>query len=109
MPKNPAGKGKSHVSTSVDEELANEIVRRAENLRISKGAYLREVLDQWYRQGAKPVSHIDALSEREARGNILGAPGYVVTPKAVRAKIIDGDVAASIDRERKRNPERRRA
>jgi hypothetical protein len=64
MPTNPAGAGKEHVSTSVDNAIAAEIARRAETLGITKGAYLRLILEKWQSTGFPPVSKPDQLLQQ---------------------------------------------
>lgn len=60
------GKNKSVISTSLDNELACEIESRAQSIGKTKGAFLRDLLEDWYKRGAPPVGKLDALVQREA-------------------------------------------
>lgn len=60
-----AGKNKSTVATTLDDEIVAEFERRAELLGKTKGAFLRDILIDWYENGAKPVGKLDELMQRE--------------------------------------------
>lgn len=55
------GKNKTIVATTIRVEIANKIQHRAKALDMTKGAYLRSILECWYHTGAPPVSRLDAI------------------------------------------------
>ena len=60
-----AGKGKATVATTLDDKIAEEFIRRGKAMGITKGAYLRQILEKWYGEGAPPVGRLDALLQDE--------------------------------------------
>lgn len=59
-----AGKNKTTVATTLSVEIADEFERRASSLGKTKGAYLRDILVDWYERGAPPVGKLDELVQR---------------------------------------------
>lgn len=59
------GKNKSVISTSLDDDLVAEIERRAASIGKTKGAFLRDLLTDWYERGAPPVGKLDELMQRQ--------------------------------------------
>lgn len=58
---NSIGAGKTVVSGSVAQEIADEILRRADALNMSKSRYAAKILETWYEKGCPPVTEPDRL------------------------------------------------
>jgi len=76
------GKNKSVISTSLDDELVAEIERRASAVGQKKGAFLRDLLVNWYERGAPPVGKLDELVQQaDAREKADAKSKFDAMPK----------------------------
>ncbi len=57
MPTNPIGKGTKIVNVNMQKEMAVDLERRAADLKISTGSYIKLILKQWADSGQElPLS-----------------------------------------------------
>ena len=82
MKTNSAGKGKVHVSTSIPSELAERVEDRAASLGKSKGAYIRDILVDWYESGCQPVNEVERKLAALEGGKSKEGNRPLMSPKA---------------------------
>jgi len=57
------GKGKTLVSVSLPDEWRKEIDKRAAALRMTRAAYVRLMVENWWKAGCQPLNEPDKFMQ----------------------------------------------
>jgi hypothetical protein len=78
---NSIGAGKVIVSGSVEQKIADEILKRADALDMSKSRYAAKILENWFNSGCLPVTKQDEVMQ-----TLKGAETKRKTPNAEQTR-----------------------